>query len=137
MFEPFPAAAVFENLDMAGQIGVDVVEGVVDGVAHAGLRREMDHAPDIRSVVERGRERTAVGEINPVKGEPVTTLEAVEPGLFQAGAVISADIVDADHAFAAVKQTKRRIAADEAGDSGNKDRHVSTAPLAAGGRTMY
>ena len=136
MIEPFPAAAVFENLEMAGDIGVDAFEGVIEGMAHAGLRREMDHTPDVWTA-ERGLERAAFGEVDPVEGESGMAFEPAEPGLLQAGAVIVADIVDPDHPLAAPEKAKRRVAADEAGDAGDEDGHASAVrPAVADRRNM-
>src|SRR5919106_3090818 len=53
-------------------------------------------------------------------------LEPGETSALECRIVVAVDVVDADHPFAAGEQCEADVVADEAGATGNDDRHAST-----------
>ena len=55
--------APLQDRDVPDQVGVRVVEGVVDRMPHPGLRREVDHAVDIAVALERRGQVLGIGDV--------------------------------------------------------------------------
>ncbi len=116
MLNPMMAAA-FEYMQKARDVGVDIVMGVIERVAHTGLRGEMDHA--LRLLRGKGRVHDgAVGEVGLDEMEAVAGLEPREPGFLQRHVVIGIEIIEPDHLIAPLEQANCRVIADEAGGAG-------------------
>ena len=87
-------------------------------VTHAGLRREMDHRPELAAIEYRFR-ALAVGEVDPMEGEIAKLPQNAEPCLFQSRIVIGIDAVNADDG-AATSRIRRAAKADKSGRAGNR-----------------
>ena len=61
-------AAAFKNVEKTGEVGVEIGVRVSQRVAHAGLRGKMHDRAEI-AVAKQRLGGSAVGEIEPVKGE--------------------------------------------------------------------
>ena len=117
-------AAAFEHVQEARDIGVDISVRMVERVADAGLRGEMNDALGLL----RGEDRLdhlLLGEVGLDEMESVAALEPREARLFERDIVIGAHIVEPDDLVAAVEQPGRRVEADEAGGAGNQNAHVT------------
>lgn len=123
-------AAAFEHMESACDIGLDISVGVVQRVADAGLRREMDDAlwPLLG---EHRLDHLALGQVCLDEMESVAALEPPKTGLFKGDIVIRAHIVEPNDLVAAVEQPGRRMETDEAGGAGNQNAHVVCSPLRA------
>ena len=80
---------------MTDEVRLDVGARVLEAVADAGLRAEMDDPVDVDAVGER-LQRGGVGEVDPLEAEAVAELarETVEPRLLERRIVIIVEIVD-------------------------------------------
>ena len=120
-------AARLEDIGKADQVALDIGMRIFQAVAHAGLRGEMDH-PVERTFREAPLHRGAVRKVRLVEairsaavgGDPV---ENAEPRPLERRIVIVVDVVEPDHGVAALQQALRRVKADEAGMSGDKNTH--------------
>ena len=82
-------AAAFEHVQEAGDVGVDIGVGVVEGIADARLRREVDD-PLEALLGESGLDRRPVSKIGLDEAEAFSTRQAGKPRLFQRDVVIRA-----------------------------------------------
>ena len=75
-----------QQIEMPDQVGLNIGMRVFERIAHARLRAEMDD-PVESLVVERGHQRSMVGEIETKHGEAAIRLafDLREPILLQAG----------------------------------------------------
>jgi hypothetical protein len=111
-----------EDVDEGDEIGVHVGVRVGEGIAHAGLGGEMDHAlgPHPGEEVRNGG---AVGEVELLEGEAGAPLELGQAGEFEADVVIVIEDVHAVDLIAAVQEALGEVETDKTGDTGNKSRH--------------
>ena len=72
-----PVPGDFQQVEMADEVRGDIGARIVDRIADAGLRAEMDDAVEGQSG-QRGVERRMVGEIDMEEAEPVR-LRAARP----------------------------------------------------------
>ncbi|BAS81319.1 Os02g0791450, partial [Oryza sativa Japonica Group] len=113
--------ACLEEGDEAGDVGVHVGRRVLHGVAHARLRREVEHVREGHDVEELGEEAAvvdvALDDEHPVRGEqrPARLLER--------GVVVGVEVVDADDAVAALAEREGAVRADEPGGARHEHRH--------------
>jgi hypothetical protein len=61
-------AAIFEHAQVPGNIGIDVSVWVVDGIAHVGLRGEVDDGAEVFHAYSL-HERILSAQLNPKKLE--------------------------------------------------------------------
>src|SRR4029078_11293743 len=95
---------------------------MVERIANAGLRREMNDALGL--LLGKGRlDRRPVGQIGLDEAKGLKRLEPREPGFLQRQVVIGAEIVEPDHLVPALEQTGRRVIPNEAGGAGEQDSH--------------
>jgi hypothetical protein len=128
-------AATFEYVEEAHEVRLHVVFGVGDGVAHTGLRGEMDHT--VRLMLgEHLFDRGLVGEIGLHECEALARGELGKPRLLQRHVVISVHVVEADNLVTAVEQRAGSVKPDEAGSSGYEDFHASATRLVGGWAVM-
>ena len=123
-------AAAFEDMQEAGEVGIDISVRVVERVADPGLRGEMDRRASAVSAAKVASTAVRSPRSALMKRKPFALLEPREARLLQRHVVIGVEIVEADHLVAAVEQPCRRVIADKAGGAGNQDPHrATTSPL--------
>ena len=86
--------AALEHVEEADEVGIDVGVRVLERVAHAGLRREMDHP--LRPVSANSSRRPRVGEVDLREAEAGAAPSRGEPRLLQREVVVVVEVVDAD-----------------------------------------
>ena len=116
------AAAAFEDMAEADEVGIEIGLRILDREAHAGLGAEMDDALETALGEEPGH-AVAVGEVELFEAEAVMAVEAGEPGLLQSGIVVIVEIVDADDLVAAFEQNPGCLVTDEAGSPRHQNAH--------------
>ena len=118
------ATASFEDVDEAGEVGVDVGVRVLQRVPDAGLRGEVDDrfGPFAR---EDLRDRRAVRDVSAHVAEAWERPGPVEPRLLESDIVVRIEIVDAHDLVATLEQAQRERGADESGRPGEKNLHGS------------
>jgi hypothetical protein len=120
--------AGLEEGDEASNVGVDVRRRVLHGVAHAGLRREVEHVGEGHDVEELGQEAAVVDVA--LHDEHVVAAQQRAPRLLERGVAVGVEAVDADDAVAALAERQRAVRAHEA--RGARDEHGQPqAPTAA------
>ena len=100
---------------MADEVRLDVGAGILEAVANARLRPEVDDAVEL-DAVGHALERLRIGKIGPLEPKTVAELfgESVEPSLLQPGVVIIVEVINPDDILAAaLEQCPRRRRTDE------------------------
>src|SRR5258707_9356504 len=115
--------AAFEDVTEADEVRIDVGLGILERVAHARLRREMDHRIELLAREERAHRR-AIGDVAAYELELSLAREAREPRLLQANVVVIVQVVEAGDALAALGEPQGQGGADEASRAGDQDVHV-------------
>ncbi len=115
-------AAGLEDIDEADQVALHVGARILDGIAHAGLGRQMHHAlrPEAG---KRGIHRGAVGELGALMRVSGMRRELRQPGFLQGGVVVVVVVVEAVDDVTAGQQSLSQGGADEAGGAGDQDAH--------------
>ena len=116
-------AAGLQQIVKADEVGFDVHVRVVDGIAHPGLRRQIDDDLRLIPVKQRGHGRS-VGQIPAHEGEAAARrgarlsqlFQPPEPIFLERDLVIVVHAVDADdmHALVLLQQRLRQEGPDEA-----------------------
>ena len=114
------AATALEDVEKTRQIGVQIGMRVLQRIAHACLRGEVNHAGK-SSAAEQPFSCRTVGEIEALKGEPGALLQLRQPCLLQGRIIVGIDAVDADDGPAGLEQPARQAKPDEARRSGDED----------------
>lgn len=119
-----PVARDFEQVEMADEIGLHIGMRVLDGIAHAGLRAEMDDAVEL-GTFQRRAEARIIGEILAVEREAVAAhLAQIGKARFlQPHVVIVVEIVDADDLIAARQELAGKTVTDKPGRAGDENAH--------------
>ena len=117
-------AGELEHVAVADEVRLHIGLRVLDAVANARLRAEMDDAFEL-DAVRKALERFGIGEIDPLEAEAVAELarQIVEPRLLERRIVIIVEIVDSDDVVAALEQCARGRSADEARGSCDENSH--------------
>src|SRR6185295_16290999 len=115
-------AAALEDIGEADQVGLHVRARVLERIAHARLRREVQHRVRLLAL-EYFLQGGGIGDIHARKAKALPALQAREARLLQLDRVVGREVVDADHLVAALEQALRAVHADEAGDAGKQDLH--------------
>ena len=115
-------AAAFEHVHEADDVAVDVGVRVLQRIAHAGLRGEVDHAVEATGLEELRHART-VGHVELDEAEALVRRQPRQPGLLEADVVVVVEVVEADDLIAARQQAQRGGHADEAGGAGEQNFH--------------
>src|SRR5262249_4181342 len=113
-------AAAFENVEEAGEIGVEISVRVLQRVANAGLGGEMHHRAEI-AVAKKALDVSAFGEIDFMEGKFVEFAQDVQPRLLQRRIVIIVDIIETDDRLATLKEAARQRKTDKSRSAGNQD----------------
>ena len=95
--------ASLEQVDEAHKVTVNVGVGVLQGVAHTGLRRQV-HDPLNALLMEKPLQRATLRNIQRNEMEVCQGLELRQAGLLQGDIIIVVEIVDTDHLAALLKQ---------------------------------
>ena len=95
--------ASLENIDEAFEICVDIGVRMIDRMAHAGLRREMDHHRKSMFGKQQGH-RPAIREIELHKTEPRILTQDIQSRLLQGGVVVIIKVVQTDNMTALGQQ---------------------------------
>ena len=114
--------AAFEDVREADDVAVDVGKRILQRVAHAGLRREVNHALELLAR-EQLRHPRPVGEIQLDEAEVRPLPQLREPRLLQRDVVVVVEVVEPDDFVAALQQELRGVEADEAGRAGDEKFH--------------
>ena len=117
-------AGELEQVEMADQVGPDIGVRIVERVADARLRGEMDDAVEFErrssaplSAASSAKSTSSKREASPCRAQ------SRRPVPLQRGRVIIVEIVDADDAVAAAEQARGDMIADEAGGAGDEQGH--------------
>ena len=102
--DPSQLARQFHDRHLADEVAVDIGEGVLQGIANAGLGRQMQDPIDRWESRGETGDGVAVGDVNRQKGEPGGRLQTRQPCLLKRGIVIVVKAIDANHLLAAGKQ---------------------------------
>ncbi len=105
--------ARFEDVDEADEIGFDIRVRILDRVAHAGLRGEIDDALRLE-FRERFFDGGAIFERRFHEPKARMRREPRETRFFQLHVVIGVEVVEAEHLIAARQQPFAQVRADEA-----------------------
>src|SRR5215467_3039726 len=107
-------AATFENGGEAGQIGIDIGEGIDERMPNTGLRGQVN---DVRETMlpEQACHPVAVGKIKLDEAQATGFGEFGTSRLLQRGIVVGIHVVEADHVATVAQQTLRNMKADEPG----------------------
>ena len=116
-------AGQLQHHQVALDVRVGVVVGGREGVAHAGLGRQVDVVGDVRVGLGDACHRRAVGDVGLDEGEAGVLPQLRQPGLLEAGIVVAVQVVDADDGVATLQQAEAGVEADEAGGAGDEHAH--------------
>ena len=105
-------ACGFQEFESARDIRIEIIARSLDRVAHAGLRRQVNH--DIGTVLGKDLGQQA-GSLDPVLDLEICLMasENSRPVALQAGIVIVAETVDADDAPAVCQPALSDVHSDE------------------------
>ncbi len=117
-------AAAFEHVEKADDVAAHVGVGVLQRVAHPGLRRQVD-GPVEGIIGEDSLHGLGVGEVEALEVERVEPFELLQPGLLEGDVVVVVEVVDTDHCGAAFEETAGDVHPDEAGGTGDEDVHAT------------
>src|SRR5260370_1147890 len=117
---PAPLEDVQETENVAVGVGV----GVLQRVADACLRREVDDLMRTQLGEERAH-AVDVGDVDAAETEPAVLLQLLEARFLQRDVVVVIDVVDSDDLVAAGEQPRGDVVADESGRAGDEDQHLS------------
>ena len=124
-------AGELEHREVPGDVGVDIVLGMVERVADAGLGGEVGDAVDPRlGGGERGKPARG-GDVELLEAEARCFAEPLQPGLLQADVVIFVEVIDADDGIAPREQGDGDAIADEPGGPGDENGHLVPPAFAA------
>src|SRR6478752_1820356 len=115
-------SAALEHRQEAPDIGIDISLRMMERVADAGLRGEMDDALGLL-IGKDSFHHLPVGKVSLDEMESVAAFEPREPRLFQRDIIIGTHIVEADHLIPAIEQPGRRMEPNEAGGAGDQNTH--------------
>ena len=118
-------ARELQNVEMAGEVGAGVGTRVLQRIAHAGLRAEVDDAGEALPL-QRAFQRRLVREIafGEAKGIARLPVNPRHPVPLEADGVVIVEIVDPGHPVAARAKRFGQGRTDEACRSGNQYIHA-------------
>jgi hypothetical protein len=116
-------AAAFEQVGEADDVGLHVGVRILQRVAHAGLRGEVDDGIEV-ALLEQVLHHHAVGDVVLEEAEVGVGFQLFQPREFERRVVVVVEVVDADDLVAAGEQDLRDVHADKAGGTGNEYFHA-------------
>lgn len=121
-------AAGLEDVEEADEVALQVSARILDGVAHARLRSEVNH--DVEAVLrEQALNQRGVAEVALHEREAAVLIrlgEHRQAGLLDAGVVVAVDVVQADdHVVGLLEQLLHQERPDETGGPGNENLSLS------------
>src|SRR6185312_12642161 len=122
-----PRPADLEYVEVADQIGMCVSAGILDGIAHACLRAQVNDAIDVGSL-KRGIQRVMVREIEFDETKiPLFPVERGDAVALELRRIIVVEVIDAEYALAPAEQGGADMIANEPRCSRNQYRHCPPA----------
>ncbi len=121
MLEVRLRAAEFQHLEMARDVRADIGARIVQRVANASLRGQMDDAGHTLAGKGLGQ-RARLGDVDAVEGEVFTPQKAGQSPLLQGEVVVVVHVVEANDRLAAIQQGAADMTSDEPGGPGNENR---------------
>src|SRR6516162_8519410 len=117
-------SATFENGGEAGQIGIDIGEGIDERMSNTGLRSQVN---DVREtmLLEQACHPVAVGKIKFDETQAIGFGEFGTSRFLQRGIIVGVYVVEADHIAAVAQQLLRNMKADKAGGAGHENGAIS------------
>ena len=110
---------------MPDEVRLHIGRGILEAVADARLRPEMDDAVDVHRLGEAvQRSASAKSSRSKRKRLPNCCCKLVQPRLLKRGIVIIVEVVDADDVIAALEQRARRRRTDEPRSPRNQHSHA-------------
>src|SRR6478752_3455484 len=109
-----------KDIEKALEIGIGISVRLLDGIAHACLRSEMN---DNREFVfaEQRRDRGSICQIRPHKAKARLAFQQLQPRLLQSRIVIAVDAIEANDRAAFGQQLPHQMKTDEARSTGDKN----------------
>jgi hypothetical protein len=123
-------AAGFQHVEEAVEVCARIDVRMVDRVADARLRREMDH-PCEPMPAKHVEQALAIGQVGLLERELVVVLQDGEPRLLQRRIIVGIHVVEPDDRTSLLQQLLRDMQADESGSSRDEHRvlrHRSASP---------
>jgi hypothetical protein len=106
------APAPFQNVDKTLEVGVDVSMGMIDRMAHPGLRREVNHHRKSMPGKQLSHRRT-IRQVGLDELEPRILAQDIEPRLLQRRVIVMIETVQTDNVAALSQQLTGDVKADE------------------------
>ena len=115
-------AAALQDRQMGGQIGVHIVEGVLEGIPDPRLGRQVDDAVETL-LFKEGGSRGPIRQIHPDEAEALPPLQAGQSGLLQGQVVVGCEIIHTHELQALIQQAFGHMMGDESGGTGEEYLH--------------
>ena len=113
-----------EDIHEAHEVGIHVGERILNGIAHARLRAQVDDTVE-PFACEEFRKGLAVGQVAQNEAERAADpFKLGEPCILQLPGIIVVDVVQSDNRVAPAQQVTHYVRADKTGRSGNQYLHV-------------
>jgi len=122
-------AAAFQHVQEADDVAVYIGMRVFDGVTHAGLGAQVDHAVE-GAFGKQGGHGRAVGQVQffETEGAGPSSFDPRQARLFERHVVIVVEVVEAHDIVAATEQRAANLCADKPRGAGDQDSHGQIVP---------
>ena len=124
-------AEFFQQIHEARNVAADVELRILQRIAHARLRRQMNHGMKLRAAHQRSHRR-AIGQVAFHKAKIRLRRQQPQPGGLQPIVLIRIEIVEAEHPPSPVEQAFGGVKSNESGAARHQDMLV-----AAGSRLSF
>ena len=116
-------AAAFEQVGEADDVGLHVGVRILQRVAHAGLRGEVDDGVEV-AFFEQVFGHHAVGDVVFEEAEVGVGLQLFQSRELERRIIVVVEVVDADDFVAALEQNLCNMHADKTGGASNQNFHI-------------